>query len=205
MSAYPQGASAPTVSAVTAREDRLIYRALKLVENRLRVPGQGMTSPQHVRDYLRLLLAELEREVFVCLFLDTQNCLIEAETLFYGSLTITSVYPREVVKRSLHYNAAAVIFAHNHPSGRVNPSEADLVLTSALMDTLRLVDVKVLDHFIVAGLNAVSLGEMGLLGHRELPDLSEKQGATEKPLRRKQKATTRITHQAPGATTCHSS
>lgn len=151
------------------REDRAIYRALKLLESRLREPGTVLSSPQRVRDYLRLALGQEEREVFMAMFLDAQNRLIEAEAMFYGTLTQTSVWPREVVRRSLHHNAAAVIFAHNHPSGKPDPSRPDLLLTATLMDALALVDVRVFDHLIVAGDQALSLAERGLLGVRDFP------------------------------------
>jgi DNA repair protein RadC len=120
-------------------------------------------SPQAVRDYLVLKLGNLTREVFLVLFLDTQNRLVASEEMFSGSLKETSVYPREVVKRTLHHNAAAVIFAHNHPSGIAQQSQADELLTKQLKQALALVDVRVLDHFIVAGNNTLSFSEKGLL------------------------------------------
>jgi DNA repair protein RadC len=120
-------------------------------------------SPQQVRDYLVLKLGSLTREVFLVLFLDTQNHLIATEEIFAGTLTQTSVYPREVVKRALHHNAASVIFAHNHPSGIAQQSQADELLTKQLKQALALVDVRVLDHFIVAGNNTLSFLERGLL------------------------------------------
>jgi DNA repair protein RadC len=123
----------------------------------------ALSSPEQVRDYLRLQLGNLPHEVFVALFLDAQNRLIGTEQLFSGTLTQTSVYPREVVKRALHHNAAAVIFAHNHPSGIAEPSRADEMLTRALKEALALVDVKVLDHFVVAGNTALSFAERGLI------------------------------------------
>jgi DNA repair protein RadC len=123
----------------------------------------ALSSPQAVRDYLRLQLAGLTHETFLGLFLDAQNRVIASESLFHGTLTQTSVYPREVVKRALHHNAAAIIFAHNHPSGVAEPSHADQALTQALKGTLALVDVKVLDHFIVAGSGTLSFAERGLL------------------------------------------
>ncbi len=123
----------------------------------------ALTSPQSVRDYLRLALAGKEQEVFAGVFLDAQNRVIAVEELFRGSLTQTSVYPREVVKRALHHNAAAVIFAHNHPSGVAEPSQADQALTLALKQALALVEVRVLDHFIVAGGASLSFAERGLL------------------------------------------
>ena len=120
-------------------------------------------SPQAVRDYLVLKLGSLTKEVFLVLFLDTQNRLLASEEMFSGSLSETSVYPREVVKRALHHNAAAVIFAHNHPSGITQQSQADELLTKQLKQALALVDVRVLDHFIVAGNNTLSFSERGLL------------------------------------------
>jgi DNA repair protein RadC len=122
-----------------------------------------LDSPPKVRDYLRLRIGRLPHEVFAALFLDAQNRLIEDEDLFRGTLTQTSVYPREVVKRALARNAAAVIFAHNHPSGLAEPSRADELLTRTLRDALALVDVRVLDHVVVAGASSVSFAERGLL------------------------------------------
>lgn len=108
-----------------------------------------------MRDYLTLKLAREERELFEVIFLDAQHRMIEAETMFSGTLTQTSIYPREVVKRALQHNAAAVIFAHNHPSGVAEPSQSDRMLTDALKLSLSLVDVRVLDHLIVAGKDAL--------------------------------------------------
>lgn len=154
---------------IKAREDRAIYRALAILKSRMREHGTVLSSPDAARDYLRLLLADETREVFTVLYLDAQNRLIDAETPFYGTLTQTSVYPREVVRRALHHNAASVMFAHNHPSGRAEPSRADMLLTCILKDALALVDVKTLDHFIIAGLGIFSFVEHGILGLRELP------------------------------------
>lgn len=122
-----------------------------------------LSSPKQVRDYLMLKLGALQREVFLLLLLDAQNRVIAQETLFEGTLTQTSVYPREVVKRALHHNAASVIFAHNHPSGVAEPSRADEMLTQSLKQALALVDVRVLDHFIVAGNTTLSFVERDLL------------------------------------------
>lgn len=122
-----------------------------------------LSSPRQVRDYLCLKLGALPREVFVVLFLDAQNRVLAQEELFVGTLMQTSVYPREVVKRALHHNAAAVIFAHNHPSGIAQQSRADELLTKALKQALALVDVRVLDHFVVAGNSTLSFAERGLL------------------------------------------
>lgn len=121
-------------------------------------------SPHAVRDWLRLKLAALPYEVFGALWLDSQNRLIEYDELFRGTLTQTSVYPREVVKQALARNAGAVVLVHNHPSGIAEPSRADELLTRSLREALALVDVKVVDHFVVAG-NAppLSFAERGLL------------------------------------------
>ena len=123
----------------------------------------ALSSPRAVRDYLRLALAGREQEVFVVLLLDAQHRVTASEELFRGTLTQTSVYPREVVKCALKHNAAAVIFAHNHPSGVAEPSHADEILTRSLKAALALVDIQVLDHFIVAGSRTMSFAERGLL------------------------------------------
>lgn len=123
----------------------------------------ALTSPGTVRDYLRLALGRREEEAFVCIWLDAQHKVIEIKEAFTGTLTQTSVYPREIVKAALARNAAAVIFAHNHPSGVAQPSQADELLTRNLKEALALVDVKVLDHFIVAGNQTISFAERGLL------------------------------------------
>ncbi|GAA5160763.1 RadC family protein [Viridibacterium curvum] len=121
-------------------------------------------SPEAVRDWLRLRLAGLPHEVFMVLLLDAQNRLIDAVELFRGTLTQTSVYPREVVKLALAHNAAAVILAHNHPSGMAEPSHADELLTRSLKQALAVVDVRTLDHFVVAGTGRpLSFAERGLL------------------------------------------
>ncbi|MFA9438622.1 DNA repair protein RadC [Uliginosibacterium sp. sgz301328] len=141
-----------------------------IIEMSRRALGEGLrtrdalSSPGAVRDWLRLRLAALPHEVFMVLMLDSQNRLIEAVELFRGTLTQTSVYPREVVKLALSHNAAGVILAHNHPSGSVEPSSSDEALTRALVSALALVDVRVLDHFIVAGkAKPLSFAERGLL------------------------------------------
>lgn len=124
----------------------------------------NLASPENVRNWLRLRLAYLPQECFIALWLGAQNRLILSETLFTGTLTQTSVYPREVVKTALQRNAAAVILAHNHPSGLAEPSHADQMLTTSLRQALAMVDVKLLDHFIVAGTaRPLSFAERGLL------------------------------------------
>ena len=125
--------------------------------------ADALSSPRAVRDFLRLALSGREREVFVALLLDAQHRVIAVEELFCGTLTQTSVYPREVVKAALRHNAAALIFAHNHPSGVAEPSNADEMLTRTLKTALALVDIQVLDHFIVAGSATTSFAERGLL------------------------------------------
>jgi DNA repair protein RadC len=120
-------------------------------------------TPQAVRDYLQLQLGSRPHEIFAVLFLDSQHRLIALEELFRGTLTQTSVYPREVVIRALALNAASVVLAHNHPSGTAKPSRADESLTQTLKAALALVDVRVLDHFVVTSTQAVSMAELGLL------------------------------------------
>lgn len=146
------------------RGDVLIGKALATLDRRLRHVGEPLGSPYAVREFLKLRLAELEHEVFMVLFLDSQNRMIEWQEMFRGTVTQTSVYPREVVKAALACNAAAVMFAHNHPSGHPCPSWADKELTRVLKAALALVDVAVLDHFIVAGREfPLSFAECGLL------------------------------------------
>jgi DNA repair protein RadC len=123
----------------------------------------SLTSPAAVQSFLCAQIGHLEHESFWCLWLDAQNRLIKAEELFRGTATQTSVYPREVVKQALALNATGVIFAHNHPSGSPEPSRADQMLTSQLKSALALVDVRTLDHFVIAGNKALSFSERGLL------------------------------------------
>ncbi|HEY0491124.1 MAG TPA: DNA repair protein RadC [Telluria sp.] len=123
--------------------------------------GDVMGSPAAVRNYLSMLLGRQHHESFVVLFLDVKNRLVQKEEMFAGTLTHTSVYPREVVKKALAYNAASVMLVHNHPSGVAEPSESDLMLTRALVQALALVDVRVLDHFVVAGPQVHSFAEHG--------------------------------------------
>jgi DNA repair protein RadC len=136
--------------------------ALRSLKDKLHA-GEALTSPGAVRDYLRLALASRAHEVFVCIWLDAQHRVVQCQEMFRGTLTQTSVYPREIVKAALGANAAAVIFAHNHPSGVAQPSKADELLTRELKEALALVEVKVLDHFIVAGQQALSFAERGIL------------------------------------------
>jgi DNA repair protein RadC len=123
--------------------------------------GQTLSSPHAVKEYLRLTLGTQPYESFLVLFLDVKNRLIDAKELFRGTLSHTSVYPREVVREALARNAASVMLAHNHPSGTPDPSESDLLLTRALVQALALVDVRILDHFVVAGHQVHSFAEHG--------------------------------------------
>ncbi len=123
----------------------------------------ALNSPNAVRDYLRLHFAGREYESFVVIFLDAQHRVIETEEMFRGTLVQTSVYPREVVKAALKHNACAVLLSHNHPSGVVESSDSDRLLTNALKQALALVDCRVLDHFIVAGTQTLSFAESGLI------------------------------------------
>ena len=148
---------------MTPQDRRLIQRALRALDRHLHEPGVAFTSTHAVREWLRLHMAALEREEFRVLYLDNQNQLIAHETLFTGTINRTEVHPREVVKRALHFNAAAVILAHNHPSGETTPSQADKTLTQRLFQVLQLVDIRVPDHLIVGGRKIYSFAEHGLL------------------------------------------
>ena len=143
-------------------DEQIIERALALLAARLH-QGDVLSSPAAVRDYLRLHLGRREHEVFVVVLLDAQHRVLDIVDLFRGTLTQTSVYPREVVKLALAANAGSVIFAHNHPSGLAEPSRADELLTHTLKQALALVDVKVLDHFVVGAASTISFAERGLL------------------------------------------
>ncbi|HRD95833.1 MAG TPA: DNA repair protein RadC [Rubrivivax sp.] len=145
-----------------AHADEVLCHARRLLANRVR-RGATMSSPEAVKDHLRLVLGVLEHEVFCVLFLDAQHRIIALKQLFRGTVSQTSVYPREVVKEALSVNAAAVILAHNHPSGSVEPSRADEFLTQTLKTALALVDVRVLDHLVVAGADVCSFAERRLV------------------------------------------
>ena len=136
--------------------------ARRTLQSRLQ-RSASFEAPEAVKAYLQLQLAHLDHEAFAVLFLDAQHRLIRMETLFHGTLTQTSVYPREVVKHALALGAAAVILAHNHPSGVAEPSRADELLTQRLLQSLALVEVRVLDHIVVAAGHSVSMAERGLI------------------------------------------
>jgi DNA repair protein RadC len=144
-------------------ENDLVDQALAILRGRMVTVGISLTSPQVVKEYLTLKLAEREREVFGVMLVNAQNKLIHDEELFAGTLSQTSVFPREVVKLALEYNAHNVVLYHNHPSGLAEPSRADEFLTTTLKSALALIDVRVLDHIIVGGMTTMSFAEKGLL------------------------------------------
>ncbi|EKN3949126.1 TPA: RadC family protein [Yersinia enterocolitica] len=153
----------PTVAEMSPGEQRTIRRALNLLAKQLREPGVAFTSTHVTRDWLRLHLTGLEREVFIVLWLDNQNRLLAQETLFTGTINSTTVHPRELVKSAMKHNAASTVLAHNHPSQLAEPSQADRQITDRLVNALGLVDVRVLDHLVVGGLDIVSFAERGWL------------------------------------------
>ena len=140
----------------------IIKMAERLISRKF-VRGMPLSTPRDTRIFLKLKLAELERETFAAIFLDSQHRVITYEELFFGTIDGSSVHPREVVKKALSVNAAAIIFAHNHPSGIAEPSEADLRITERLKSALLLVDIRVLDHFIVGDPEIMSFAERGIL------------------------------------------
>lgn len=145
-----------------AHDNAIIQNALDILESRIQLPTAYIKSPSDTRNFLRLKLSELEHEVFAVVFLNNRHGVIAYEEMFTGTIDGAAVYPREVVKAALRHNAAAVILAHNHPSGITNPSESDKNLTQRLKNALVLVDVRVLDHLIV-GHDITSFAELGLM------------------------------------------
>ena len=140
----------------------LMAMALAMLTEQHR-PGNALGSPEETRRYLRIRLAEHKNEVFGCLFLDNRNRIIEVAELFQGTIDGASVHPRVVVQKALEFNAAAILFFHNHPSGVAEPSHADEAITRRLKEALALVDVRVLDHFVVTAGESVSFAERGLI------------------------------------------
>lgn len=147
---------------VPATSSEIVDAALQILSQKIR-EGDALTSPELARYFVQLKLSTLEHEVFALFLLDAQNRLIEYIELFRGSITACAVYPREVVKLAMAHNAASIILVHNHPSGSVEPSQADRQITQNLCNALALVDVKVVDHLIVGGSNVLSFAERGLL------------------------------------------
>lgn len=148
---------------IADHENEIVAQALGIVEARMRKTGDVFANPQQVKDYLSLRIGGRDHEVFFVVYLSAQNQVIELIEEFRGTLTQTSVYPREIVKHALHLNAANVILSHNHPSGTTQPSRADEVLTQTLKTALALIDVRILDHIIVSGKESLSMAEKGLL------------------------------------------
>lgn len=146
-----------------SRENQVIAEAMTILDRRLFGRGPALCSPNEVRQYLKLQLAGREHEVFGVIFLDSKHQVLSFEELFQGSIDSAAVFPRQVVKRALAHNAAAAILTHNHPSGDTGPSQADRVLTKRLKEALELVEVRVLDHFIVGQGEPLSLAEYGWL------------------------------------------
>ena len=160
---FTAGVIAETDVAYTPiSDDEVIAEALRIISRRM-ARGPALNNPSMTREYLMLRFAGLEHEVFTCLFLDNRNRVIVCEELFRGTVDGASVHPREVVKRALRYNAAAVILAHNHPSGIAEPSSADELITRRLKEALIVVDIRILDHLVIAGATAESFAERGLL------------------------------------------
>ncbi|MBY2956609.1 MULTISPECIES: RadC family protein [Gammaproteobacteria] len=149
--------------AVDEHEDRIIQQAIALLEQRIFRAGNALKKPNDACDFLRLMLVGEPNEIFAALFLDTRHQVLAYEPLFRGTIDQTSVYPRVVVQRALAANAAAVIFAHQHPSGNSEPSAADRMITRRLRDALDLIDIRVLDHFIIGQGEPYSFAESGLL------------------------------------------
>lgn len=148
---------------MTEHEEAAIKGALRILEQHMRYNAVELTSPELVKNYLKLRFAGLEHEEFHIIFLDAQNKVISTDKMFIGTLTQTSIYPREVLKRALEHNADAIILAHNHPSGFAQPSRADEMMTQTLKSALDLISVRVLDHVIVAGAESYSFAEHGLI------------------------------------------
>ncbi|MGO2320205.1 MAG: RadC family protein [Vibrio toranzoniae] len=143
----------------TSELNELLERAAEALAAKYKREGT-FTNPTNVKEYLRLKLGAHDREVFAVMFLDNQHQLISFEELFFGTIDAASIYPRELLKAALNHNTAAVVFAHNHPSGIAEPSQADRRITQRLVDALKLVDIRVLDH-IVVGEDCVSFAEKG--------------------------------------------
>lgn len=156
-------APATPSTALTTNEEQLVHQALRVLEQRLFQRGPRHEDPQSVRHYLRLALAAEKNEVFAVLFLDNQHRVLAFEPLFQGTVDSATVYPRCVVQRALAHNSAAVIFVHNHPSGSTQPSHNDIVLTQELKKLLDLIQVRVLDHFIIGEGEPYSFAESGQL------------------------------------------
>jgi DNA repair protein RadC len=146
---------------MTSSDERTVARAIKILSRELAAPGELLTAPSVVKRYLTLRLAKKEHEIFGALWLNAKNQLIANEDMFFGTLTQATIHPREVVKKALGYNAASLVCYHNHPSGTPSPSEADRQITTVLKNALQLVEVRLIDHIIVGGLDCYSFAEHG--------------------------------------------
>ena len=165
MLAFPTLADRPclTSSTLTQSEQQLIQDAIAVMERRLFQRGPALTRPQEVVDYLRLTLTREDREVFAVVFLDTHHRVITVEPLFFGTIDGSQVAPRVILHRALLLNSAAIIAAHNHPSGATVPSEADRTLTAELTAILQRVDIRLLDHLVIGQGEPFSFAQAGLL------------------------------------------
>ena len=153
----------PNPTDSQALQDGIIAQALNILKQRMQIPDTYITSPQDTRNYFKLKLANLEHEVFAVLFLDNRHGVVAYEEVFRGTIDGATIYPREVVKLALQHNAAAIIVAHNRPSGVTKPSSADEHITQRLNKALALVDIRLLDHLIVGFNTTISLAERGIL------------------------------------------
>ncbi|MCL6350150.1 RadC family protein [Pectobacterium polaris] len=153
----------PLTGSIASREQRIIQMALCLLEKRVRKNTRQFKTAEDTKHWLLLELSSLEREVFMVLYLDNQHRLIEKEIIALGGINSTEVHPREILKSALRHNAAAVILAHNHPSGWAEPSQADRHITDTLKNSLSQVDIRVLDHLVIGGDEVVSFAERGWL------------------------------------------
>lgn len=161
--ALPRTDTPPAKRKSRRQEDELVQQAITVLERRLFKRGPSLENPQQVRQYLRLKLAREPHEVFAAVFLDSRHRVIAYEPLFFGTIDAVSVYPRQVLVRALKHNSAAVILAHNHPSGDTEPSEKDKAITRRLNASLDLIDVRILDHFIIGQGEPYSFAEAGLI------------------------------------------
>lgn len=164
--AYSVAGDTNPAELTVAAGDQIIANAIEILRQRLANPGEALTNPAAVRNLLALKLAGEQSEKFSVLLLDNQNRVLGYEVMFHGTIDSASVYPREVVKMALQYNAAAIILSHNHPSGNAEPSQADIQLTRRLKEALELISIRVLDHIIVGGsvdMQMTSMAERGLV------------------------------------------
>ncbi len=150
-------------SPFTSSERRIIDCAVRTLEKYLRKTGEAFTTSEYAKEWVRLQFANLDREVFTVLYLDNQNRFLDKEILFLGTVNHTEIHPREIVKGALRHNAAAVILAHNHPSGYTAPSESDKAITRKIIQALALLEIRVLDHFIIGTHDVLSFAEHGLM------------------------------------------